>query len=339
MKRCIDLALSGSGQTAPNPMVGCVIVHNNKITGEGFHKKYGEPHAEVNAINSVKDKNLLKESSLYVNLEPCSHQGKTPPCCDYIIKYKIPEVYIGCRDTNPMVSGQGIEKLKASGCKVFKNILEKECRFVNRRFFTAHEKKRPYIVLKWAQTTDGFIDKIRNKEQNGQPTWISDELSRVLVHQWRAEEQAILVGINTVIKDNPKLTTRDWKGHDPVRIIIDPDLRTPANSNILDNTAPTFIINNHRNELLKNTEYIKLAGKENMVKEICDLLYQKKIISVIIEGGRKTIQSFIDESLWDEARVITAPAKFKQGVPSPWIKSIPSETKIIEKDKLEIYYL
>jgi diaminohydroxyphosphoribosylaminopyrimidine deaminase / 5-amino-6-(5-phosphoribosylamino)uracil reductase len=324
IKRCIEIAKNGLGTTHPNPMVGCVIVVNNHIIGEGFTSKYGGPHAEVNAINSVQDKSLLKEATLYVTLEPCSHFGKTPPCSDLIISHKIPNVIIGCVDDNEKVAGKGIAKLKNAGCNVTVSVLEKECKEHHKRFFTYHNKKRPYIILKWAQTNDGFIAPETRNELK--PVWITNEHSRQLVHKWRAEEQAILVGFNTVLQDNPSLTVRDWSGENPIRIVIDKDYNLSKNCSIFNDAAKTIIIG-------KNT----IDFKNNTAKQICNILFENDITSVIIEGGAKTLQTFIDENLWDEARIFTGKNSFKQGTKSPnFSGKLISETKI-KDDILQIH--
>lgn len=324
IKRCTEIAKNGLGTTRPNPMVGCVITHNNKIIGEGYTSKYGGNHAEVNAINSVTDRNLLKQARLYVTLEPCSHFGKTPPCSDLIVKLKIPHVVIGCVDDNPEVAGKGIKKLKESGCEVTVGVLEKDCKSHHKRFFTFHNKKRPYIILKWAETKDGFIAPINKNETK--PVWITNEISRQMVHKWRAEEQAILVGTNTVVADNPSLTTRDWIGENPIRIVIDKHEKLSKKQTVFNADAETIIISE------SNIDFSK-----NMAKQICDLLFKNHINSVIIEGGAKTIQTFIDDNLWDEARVFTGQVVFKKGVKAPQLKgSLISEATIIT-DTLKIY--
>ena len=324
IKRCIEIAKNGLGTTRPNPMVGCVIVLNNNIIGEGFTSKYGGPHAEVNAINAVQDKALLKKATLYVTLEPCSHFGKTPPCSDLIIAHEIPNIVIGCIDEHEKVAGKGIEKLKNAGCHVIVGVLEKECKMHHKRFFTFHNKKRPYIILKWAETKDGFISPETKKESK--PVWITNEYSRQLVHKWRAEEQAILVGFNTVFQDNPSLTVRDWTGENPIRIVIDKEYTLSKNYSIFNNDAKTIIIG-------KND----IDFADNIAKQICDILFENNIISVIIEGGAKTLQTFIDENLWDEARIFTGKISFKQGTKSPNVsEKLVSETKIKE-DILKIY--
>lgn len=324
IKRCLQIAKNGLGTTRPNPMVGSVIVYNNQIIGEGFTSKYGGNHAEVNAINSVSNKALLKLATLYVTLEPCSHYGKTPPCSDLIIKYSIPNVVIGCIDDHEKVAGQGIKKLKESGCHVMVGVLEDECKMHHKRFFTFHNKKRPYILLKWAETLDGFMAPETKKEQN--PVWISNKHSRQLVHKWRAQEQAILVGTNTVLQDNPALTTRDWAGNNPVRIVIDQQDKLPKHLAIFNNDAKTIIIN-------KNS----IDFSKAIAIQICNLLFQNNITSVIIEGGKKTLQTFIDENLWDEARVFIGQTAFKTGIKAPQINTKLAAKKQIKNDILKTY--
>nr|WP_275044198.1 bifunctional diaminohydroxyphosphoribosylaminopyrimidine deaminase/5-amino-6-(5-phosphoribosylamino)uracil reductase RibD [Lacinutrix mariniflava] len=317
MQRAIQIANNGLGTTRPNPMVGAVIVHKNKIIGEGFTSKHGGNHAEVNAINSVTDKSLLAKSTIYVTLEPCSHYGKTPPCSDLILHHNIPNVVIGCVDDNPQVAGKGIKKLMASGCNITVGVLEKECKEHHKRFFTFHNKKRPYIILKWAETNDGFIAPSFKDEQK--PVWITNKLSRQLVHKWRAEEQAILVGTNTVIKDNPSLTVRDWTGEHPIRVVLDRNSLLSNEYTIFNNDAET------------------LTFKEHTLKEVCNHLFQQNINSIIIEGGSKTLQLFIDEGLWDEARVFKGKLDFNDGVKAPKLSgSLTSEEKILD-DTLRFY--
>ncbi len=323
--RCIELAKNGFGTTYPNPMVGSVIVYNNEIIGEGWHQKAGEPHAEVNAVNSVKDKSLLAKSTLYVSLEPCSHFGKTPPCSDLIIKHKIPNVVIGTIDSNSLVAGNGIKRLKEAGVNVTVGILEKECYTLNQRFFTFHEKKRPYIILKWAQTQDGFIAPLEKKEQK--PVWITNSNSRQLVHKWRTEEQAILVGTQTVIDDNPQLNARDWKGNNPIRIVIDQNSRIPKTAHVFDNQSKTIIFTkNEIQSISKNTIFEVIDFQQNIANQIIEKLYQHQIQSVIIEGGAQTLQTFIDTNLWDEARVFIGAISFENGIKAP-ILNQPSTTK------------
>ena len=326
MQRCLVLAQKGLGTVAPNPMVGCVIVHNNKIIGEGYHEVYGEAHAEVNAINSVENKELLKEATVYVSLEPCNHFGKTPPCSDLLVKHQVKKVVIGCVDSFDKVAGKGIEKLKNAGIEVLCGVLENECRALNKRFFTFHEKKRPYIFLKWAQTKDGFI---ANKDN----TWISGAESKVLVHQWRSEEAAILVGANTARIDNPQLTTRLVKGKNPVRVLIDLSLKTPANSNIFNSEAPTLVFNTLKNAQENNIEWIKIEV-QNILQQLCTVIYEKGINSLIVEGGSITLQHFIQHNLWDEALIFESTKEFKNGVKAPQIALNSAQFSFIGKDKL-----
>lgn len=340
IKRCIEIGKNGFGTTAPNPMVGCVIVYEDQIIGEGFTSPYGGNHAEINAINSVKDKSLLIKSTLYVTLEPCSHFGKTPPCADAIIRFKIPKVVIGTVDTHNKVAGKGIAKLKAAGCEVLTDILEDECIEHHKRFFTFHNKKRPYIILKWAKTSDGFMaPKFKKKKE---PVWITNEISRQLVHKWRAEEQSILVGTNTVLEDIPSLTVRDWTGKNPIRIVLDRDLKLSNRLQTLNDEAETIMISDLKNSEEvspkgKNIEFINWDSKGNFASQIGAVLYKHDINSVIIEGGRQTLQTFIDENLWDEARVFTGAIQFKEGVEAPkFTGTLILEQKIMH-DTLNIY--
>jgi diaminohydroxyphosphoribosylaminopyrimidine deaminase/5-amino-6-(5-phosphoribosylamino)uracil reductase len=312
MKRCIQLAKNGLGSTYPNPLVGSVIVYEGQIIGEGWHQKAGQAHAEVNAINSVKDKSLLKKATIYVSLEPCSHFGKTPPCSDLIIKHGIPNVIIGTVDPNSKVAGKGIQKLIESGKKITVGILEAECNELNKRFFTFQNKKRPYIILKWAESEDGFISPAERVEQR--PVWITNSYSRQLVHKWRSEEQAILVGTETVIADNPKLNIRDWVGTAPTRIVIDRNNRISKESYIFDNTQKTLIFTTTKFGDEKNSnQFIKIENNDAIAKQIVNNLHENDIQSVIIEGGSKTLQIFIDSNLWDEARIFKGTLVFKKG--------------------------
>lgn len=337
INRCIELARNGLGKTYPNPMVGSVIVHNNKIIGEGWHQKAGEPHAEVNAINSVKDNSLLKASTIYVSLEPCSHYGKTPPCSDLIVGNGIKKVVIGTMDPFAKVAGRGIKKLMDSGCKVKVGILEKECLELNKRFFTFHKKQRPYIILKWAQSLDGFIaPDIKEKKR---PVWITNKYSGQLVHKWRSEEAAILVGTNTVLEDNPKLNVRKWTGNDPVRVIIDKDIRIPGDLSVLDGNQKTIILCKIRPEptTVENLTYERIEFSDNISEEICRILYRHELQSVIIEGGSNTLQHFIDAGLWDEARIFTGKTEFKKGLRAPVLQGKFYKESYIETDNLKIY--
>ncbi|HAF29286.1 MAG TPA: bifunctional diaminohydroxyphosphoribosylaminopyrimidine deaminase/5-amino-6-(5-phosphoribosylamino)uracil reductase RibD [Bacteroidales bacterium] len=326
MQRCLDLAKLGAGNTSPNPMVGSAIVYNGKIIGEGYHRKSGEPHAEVNAINSVKDKNLLSKASLYVNLEPCAHYGKTPPCANLIATLKIPNVIIGTVDTAAHVSGRGIQILKEAGCNVVSGVMESESRDLNKRFFTFHEKKRPYIILKWAQTKDGFIDVIRNNGGSVEPTWITNEYAKTLVHKWRSEEQSILIGTNTALADNPSLTTRLWKGKNPIRIVFDRNLRLPPNLHVFDDIAKTIVIadestNLGRIKFFNENIGIKFVNYEkDFYSQLFQILINEDIQSVIIEGGEQVLNSFIENDLWDEARIFYGEKEFKKGIQAPRIE-------------------
>ncbi len=324
IKRSISIAKNGLGFTAPNPMVGSVIVHNDLIIGEGFTSAYGGHHAEVNAINSVTDKELLKEATLYVTLEPCSHFGKTPPCSDLIIANQIPNVVIGCMDDNPLVSGKGIKKRKAAGCNVIVGVLEEECRTHHKRFFTFHNKRRPYIILKWAETQDGFIAPLTKDKT--EPVWITNSYSRQLVHKWRAEEQAILVGTNTVKDDNPSLTVRDWTGSHPFRVVIDRKNTLSKSHSVFNKESTTIRITENDVDFTKP-----------LAQEICSFLHSKHINSIIIEGGSQTLQTFIDENLWDEARVFKGLPVFNTGIVAPnFSGQLISEQYILE-DSLKIY--
>ncbi|MGM1056818.1 MAG: bifunctional diaminohydroxyphosphoribosylaminopyrimidine deaminase/5-amino-6-(5-phosphoribosylamino)uracil reductase RibD [Bacteroidota bacterium] len=343
IKRCIQLAQNGLGTTYPNPLVGSVLTYQNKIIGEGWHRKAGEPHAEVNAIGAVKDPSLLKKSTIYVSLEPCSHYGKTPPCSDLIIASGIKKVVIGIVDPFAKVRGRGIKKLLDAGCEVSVGILEDECRELNKRFFTFHEKKRPYIILKWALTENNFIAPSSKEERV--PVWITNKYSRQIVHKWRSEEQAILVGTNTAIADNPKLNTRLWEGSNPVRILIDQNLRTPIGSALLDRSVKTIVITSQASknsftppEIGKNELILEAIDfNKEIASQIADVLYTHDLQSVIIEGGGKTLQTFINAGLWDEARIFTGEALFPEGVKAPDFKGKLAREQNLGSDKLKIY--
>tara|TARA_B100001142_G_scaffold322362_1_gene370469 strand:- start:14744 stop:15754 length:1011 start_codon:yes stop_codon:yes gene_type:complete len=332
MQKCIELSKNGIGSVSPNPIVGSLIVYNGKVIGEGYHERPGSNHAEVNAINSVKDKSLLSKSTLYVNLEPCSHFGKTPPCSDLIIKCKIPTVVVGCIDTYSEVSGTGIEKLRKAGIDVKIEIMKKESRELNKRFFTFHEKKRPYIILKWAESKDGFI---APKYQTG-PFWMTSAKSKKLVHKWRSEEDAILIGRITAEKDNPSLTVRETKGDNPIRIIIDKDLKLSSNLKLFNSKSETIIINEIKTDYKsKNNNYIKVDFN-GLINNMLYELYKRRIQSLIIEGGATTIQSFIDKNIWDEARIFKANKNIENGVRPPKINGKISSEIQIDTDSLKI---
>lgn len=323
MLRCIQLAINSRNSAAPNPMVGCVVVHKDKIIGEGYTSPFGGPHAEVNAVQAIENKSLLSESILYVSLEPCSHFGKTPPCADLILKHNIPIVVVGMRDPNPEVGGNGIKRLEDAGCKVIEGVLKDACIELNRRFIVYHQFKRPYIILKWAQSSDGFLapePESRNKQP--EPYWITNSYSRQLVHQWRSEEGAVVVGTRTALQDNPKLNLRSWKGISPVRIVLDRDLKIPRHFHLMDKSIRTIVITESRDisKLVEGIIYENLDFSGDLVQQVCGILYDQHILSVIVEGGATTLESFINAELWDEARVFTGPSIFSSGVRAPEIR-------------------
>jgi diaminohydroxyphosphoribosylaminopyrimidine deaminase/5-amino-6-(5-phosphoribosylamino)uracil reductase len=339
MQRCLELAELGAGLVSPNPMVGAVVVHDGKIIGEGYHQKYGEAHAEVNAIAQVTSKfnnsaELLKQSVIYVSLEPCAHYGKTPPCADLIIKHQIPLVVVGTRDPFAQVDGKGIEKLKAAGIEVITGVLETECQWLNRRFFTKVQKHRPYIILKWAQTNDGYF-----APDDGSQLWITGVESRKLVHKWRSEEDAILVGKNTVAIDNPQLNVRYWEGRSPKRVVIDRRLELNKQSNVFDQSVETFIFNEVEFNVDGKNRYIALEDFDRYVPQyILYQLYLQDIQSVIIEGGAHTLQTFIEAGLWDEARIFTGKTVLTKGIKSPQITGIIADESVIGDDRLQVLY-
>ena len=334
MQRCVDLAYLGQGNVSPNPMVGCVIVKNGLIIGEGYHSEYGGKHAEIKAIESVIDQKEIENSTVYISLEPCVHHGKTPPCVHELINRKIKTAVIGSRDSNPIVGGKGIESLKRVGIEVIENILEEECRKLNKRFFTFHEKRRPYVILKWAQTSDGYLDKNREIGEKG-VNWISSPESKVLVHKWRSEEQSILVGRNTILNDNPSLTVREISGKNPTRIVIDSQLQLSKDVNIFSKDAPTLVFNRLKNDKIDGVEWIKIS--ETSTKHILDELFKRNIQSVLVEGGSRTLQYFIIDNVWDEARVIVGDVKFGDGIKAPVMNKVPSRAHQFS-DHDTIYY-
>ncbi len=333
MQRCLDLAAQGLGYVATNPMVGAVLVYENKIIGEGYHHVFGEPHAEVEAIQNVpqEKQNLISQATLYVNLEPCYHFGKTPPCADFILQKKIPKVVIGQTDPNPLVAGKGIAKLKENGVEIVHGIMEKECLHLNRRFHTYHTKQRPYIILKWAHTADGNIASI-----NGRRESISDETSQYLTHLWRSQEQAIMIGYRTALLDNPSLTTRLVKGNNPVRIVIDDNNDLPAHLKVFDSSASTFKFTTAK---CLTSICIQLE-KENFYYQLIQHLYKMQLSSVIVEGGAVLHRHFIQNNLWDEARILISTKQFNttDGVKAATINKMPGEIHQLNKDKLHIYY-
>lgn len=337
MERCLHLARKGLGNTFSNPLVGSVVTYNDRIIGEGYHQKFGENHAEVNAIRSVKDKDLLRKSTLYVNLEPCSHSGKTPPCTDLILRSGIPRIVIGAIDTSSKSAGKGIEKLKKEGCKVEVGILEEKSRLLNKRFFTFHEKKRPYIILKWAQSSDGFIDISRDKNDKTGPNWITGPNERGLVHKWRSEEQSILVGTNTVEVDDPALDVRNWVGTSPIRLIIDRTLRLKPEHKVFKDPSRVILFTAQ----LGNTTGVGTKVIDFNVSiwpQIMKYLFDQEIISVFVEGGAKTLNSLIKSDLWDEARVFTGEQEFTNGIVAPRLESEYNQQFRTWQSDLKIYY-
>ncbi len=332
MQRAMDLAGLGLGRVSPNPMVGCVIVHHHKIVGEGWHQKYGGPHAEVNAIDSVSDSDLLRECTLIVNLEPCAHYGQTPPCTDLIIASGIKKVVIANIDPNPLVAGKGIEQLRKSGIEVIEGVQEEQGAFLNRRFFIYHRRHRPYIILKWAQTADGFIARADFDSK-----WISNECSRQLVHQYRAQEDAVLVGRNTAQYDDPQLTVRQWEGKNPVRVVLDPNLALSNGLKLFDGSVLTLCYNHVRNKDEANLKFIK-APRQGFLDFILDDLFKRGIQSVMVEGGGKLLDSLIVENYWDEARVFTATKEFGEGISAPVISAGHHDERTISGDILKTYY-
>ena len=333
MQRCLDLAILGLGNVAPNPMVGCVIVHDGKVIGEGYHQRIGEAHAEVNAIKSVANQELLKDSTLYVNLEPCSHHGKTPPCADLILQMKIPRVVIGSYDPNLLVSGKGIQKLKEAGVEVVTDVMKKEADFMNRRFITFHTKHRPYIILKWAQSADGLIALNEQKQY-----WLTNSESKKLTHKWRTEEQGILVGANTVAVDDCELTARLWQGKNPMRAVIDRKLVLPADRKIFNGEAVTLIFNEMKTGERGSNRYIWIDFNGNVVGQILQKLYELQIQSLIVEGGPYTLNRFLEQGLWDEARIFVTAQQLKEGKTAPVIKQSYTDELEIEKDVLRTYF-
>ena len=332
MKRALELAALGVGQVSPNPMVGCVIEHQGQIIGEGYHQKYGEAHAEVNAINSVEQHKKLAESTVYVSLEPCSHFGKTPPCADLLVSKQVKKVVVCNLDPNPLVAGRGIKKLQEAGIEVSVGVLEEEGKLLNRAFLKSITQKRPYVVLKWAQTADGFIAR-----KNYDSKWISNWLSRKLVHKWRAELDAIMVGTNTAKYDNPQLNVRSWSGKSPMRIVIDKHLKLNNELKLFDQSIPTVCYNFIKDESIENLSYVKLADAENILEQILAHLNELKIQTLFVEGGSQLLQSFIDQNLFDEARVFESGSFFGDGIAAPKLFSGIYERYELITDRLLIY--
>jgi diaminohydroxyphosphoribosylaminopyrimidine deaminase/5-amino-6-(5-phosphoribosylamino)uracil reductase len=338
MRRCLELASCAAGLTYPNPLVGSVIVHNNRIIGEGYHLKAGEPHAEVNAVRSVRQNELLADSTLYVNLEPCSHYGLTPPCTDLIISSGIRKVVIGTADTSDKVSGKGIFKLREAGCKVVVGVLEEECRMINRRFFSFHEKKRPYIVLKWAQSSDNFIDMERKKAQPLEPVWITGSAEKVLVHRWRAEEQAILAGAGTLRKDNPRLNVREWTGKDPVKLILSSSGNIGSDPAVLSSGGRVIVFTHNKEAQIPGADIYLLDRNRESAEQIADFLYTAGFQSLFVEGGTEVLTHFISSGLWDEARVFTGRTQFCSGVSAPIISGELICKEDFDQSTLKVFY-
>ncbi len=332
MQRAIELAQLGAGNVSPNPLVGCVITHENKIIGEGWHKQFGKAHAEVNAINSVEQKELLASAEMYVTLEPCAHFGKTPPCTDLIINSGIQKVIVASKDPNPLVNGQGIQKLRSAGIDVVTGLLEAEAEDINRRFITYFTKKRPYLILKWAQTADGFIAR-----EDYTSKWISNESSRQLVHKWRSEEDAILIGTTTAEKDNPLLTVRNWPGRNPVRIVIDRQLKLPTSLNLFNKESKTICYNLIRTEESEKNIWVTLRS-ENFLEDMMADLFNRKIQSVIVEGGAFTLMKFIEQNLWDEARIFVSEKNLSGGISAPHFSFNETEKIKVGDDELQILF-
>jgi len=341
MQRCLDLALLGAGSVSPNPMVGAIIVHENRIVGEGYTSPYGGPHAEVNAVNDAirllgeqEAKKLFPLSTMYVSLEPCAHFGKTPPCADMLIAYGFAKVFIGCLDPFAKVNGEGVRKLKEAGIDTIVGILETACQFANRRFFTRIKAQRPYVILKWAQTVDGFFAPTEDKQQ-----WISNKASKQLVHKWRSEEDAILVGTRTALLDNPTLTTRLWKGKHPKRVLIDRDLKVGEHMNIFNSEAETIVFNAVKTDWQHNRKFIELENFDlYLPQNILYQLYLLDVQSLIVEGGSQTLQAFIDVGLWDEARIFISPEQWGTGLPTPKLGQLPTTTQQVGNDILQVYF-
>ena len=338
MQRCIEIAKGGLWEAPPNPLVGAVIVADGRIIGEGYHVRHGEAHAEVNAINSVSmaDRHLLKQSTIYVSLEPCAHYGKTPPCADLIIREQIPRVVVGCRDSFAQVDGKGIQKLREAGCKVTVGILEKECQRLNKKFFTVQEKHRPYVTLKWAQSADGLIDR---KRDSGNPVIFSTPRTQMLTHKLRSEHAAIMVGKNTALLDNPSLNVRNWAGHSPVRVVLDRTASLPPTLHLFDGSFKTLVFTEKAMTHKPQVEYIQTDFSRPVLPQVLDQLLRRNLQSLLVEGGSQLLQSFIDENLWDEIRVEHSPLVLQEGIPAPAVNlKKPYTEMVFDHRKYHIMY-
>jgi len=338
MRRCLELAGRAEGNTSPNPMVGAVVVHEDVIIGEGYHLRAGTPHAEVHAIDAVMDKSLLPRSTIYVSLEPCSHHGRTPPCTDLIIRSGIQRVVAGTIDTNPKVAGRGIERLREAGIDVTTGVLEEQCRHINRRFFTMQERQRPYVILKWARSADGFIDFERKTGDTAEPHWITGNTERILVHRWRASEDAILAGGGTVRADNPSLDVRLWRGKNPLRVIVSRSGNMDPRSKVFDGAVETVLFTCNEKVSLPGIRIIKLSDNQYFIEEVINLLHGMGIQSLFVEGGAFIMSHFVEAGLWDEARRFTGMMKFGGGVPDPFPDFTPQKSEKFEKSILEFMY-
>ena len=337
MSRCLELALLGHGYVAPNPLVGAVVVHDGLLIGEGYHRQIGGPHAEVEAIMSVEDKEKLKTSTLYVTLEPCNHFGKTPPCTEFILDHNIPKIVYGMRDQSAKEGIKGHDYLISRGVDVTGDILKDQCEELNKRFFTYHRKKRPYVILKWAQTADGFMaPPPAGNADEAHPHWISNIYSRRLVHKWRTEEHAIIVGTNTAMLDNPQLTARDWKGPNPLRIVIDRELRLPKELNLFDVSSPTFVFTTKEASPSENPEIITIENSDDFLHEVLEVLHSREILSLIVEGGKTLLEMFLTQNFWDEARIFISPTYMYNGIRAPHPVAPVSHCEDIADDRL--YY-
>lgn len=333
MRRALQLAELGRGQVAPNPMVGCVVVHDGRIIGEGWHRRFGEAHAEVNALDAVADSSVLPAATVYVTLEPCSHFGKTPPCADRLVREGVKRVVVCNLDTNPLVAGRGIRKLTEAGIEVQTGVLEAEGRVLNRRFFTFIEQHRPYLILKWAETADGFVAAEANR-----PVAISNSLTNRLVHRWRSEESSIMVGTQTALSDNPRLNVRHWQGQAPLRVVIDRHLQIPTKAHLLDGSQATLVYNQLRDDSKPNLEYVRLRSEGNWIPDILTDLYQRKVQSVLVEGGPTLLNSLIEANCWDEARRIRSPKAIGEGVLAPRWQRGAQRVDTHTGDEIDFFY-
>lgn len=338
MQRCLELAAKGLGMVSPNPLVGCVIVHKGRVIGEGYHHKYGGAHAEVNAIASVEDKELLAESTLYVNLEPCAHFGKTPPCADLIVSFSIPRVVVGSEDPFPSVAGKGIKRLRDAGVEVESGILEKHCHWMNRRFFTYHTKGRPYIILKWASSSDGFLAPGEHGPEQRERWWITGNVAKVLVHKWRSEEDSILTGMGTILADNPELNVRNWEGAHPLRVIIDRQLSLNGSERVFNPEGKVLVLNEIREETEGHIEYVRIESGVDLITQMLAELHERKVHSLLVEGGLQVLNSFIRSENWDEARILKGSKRFTKGIPAPAIPNPPAYEGYAGEDQLFIHY-